>query len=440
MRWTNPWFFGGIACALLNACGDDADGAGPGGGGVVSESGGSGGGGGQPPTAELVFGPCPAGYVDECATLAVPLDHETPDGETIELFIARRRSAAPASRQLWLLSGGPGQAGYVFETLVPVLADAIPGTDVYVVDHRGTGRSHRLTCAAQEGPNTFGGYALPVEQVPACLDELRDGGDYDRLAYFTTTQAARDVLAAVRATRPDGKSVFVYGGSYGTHWAHRVVQLEQGEIAGVFFDGFMTPEAFSFTHYDEGVEEVGAILSAACAEDASCAARLGSDPLGRAEQLWSALDADPCGPYDGELGRTVVSLFVDQGFYEKAFVFPLIHRLERCSAEDLAAIEHLVDTYFGALGAQTAPPLNSGILQYNIVLSELWSVPGEPERTPAELEAAAEAQTFLVQASYPAMVAPLRASWPLPPDDYTDLPVPAPTSKPLLWLSGGLDS
>ncbi len=387
-----------------------------------------------------MFGPCPAGYVNECATLQVPLNHADPSGETIDLFIARQRSATPATRQLWLLSGGPGQGGYIFEGLVPLLAESLPETDIYVIDHRGTGSSHRLTCAAQEGPESFGGYVLPAEGVPGCLAELETKGDLARLPYFTTAQSASDLLFAIRATRSADQQVHVFGASYGTHWAHRALQLNDGEVDGFVFDGFMTPEKFGFTQYDKGVEEVGSLLMAGCAANNACSSRLGPDPEARIRALWAKLDETPCGDFDGRTARTIVSVFVDQGIFEKPFVFPLIHRLERCNSDDLTAINYLVDGYFNALGAPTAPPLNSGVLQYNIALSELWSIPGEGEPTAAELTAAAEAQTFLVGDSYPASIAQLRKSWPLPPNDYAGLPLPVPTSSPMLWLSGGLDT
>src|SRR5262245_47050770 len=61
------------------------------------------------------FGACAPGYPAECAFLDVPLDHARPDGETIKLHIARQRApSGKATKQLWLLAGGPGQSDDVF--------------------------------------------------------------------------------------------------------------------------------------------------------------------------------------------------------------------------------------------------------------------------------------------------------------------------------------
>lgn len=99
------------------------------------------------------------------------------------------------------------------------------------------------------------------------------------------------------------------------------------------------------------------------------------------------------------------------------------------------------NAYSKALQTQSEPPfLNSGLLQYNIVLSELWNVPGAQDPTADELTKKAEAQTFLAGSSYPASIEPLRAAWPLPPDDYSDLPFPAEITAPMLWLAGGMDT
>ncbi len=132
-------------------CGSSSDTQSSGAGG----SAGAGGAGGS--TAGVMYSACPESYRSECATLQVPLDHAQPDGESIDLHIARDPASGEAKRQLWLLSGGPGQGGYIFYELVELLRDQLPDTDIFVVDHRGTGYSHRLSCPQQDVPNSSGG-------------------------------------------------------------------------------------------------------------------------------------------------------------------------------------------------------------------------------------------------------------------------------------------
>lgn len=398
-----------------------------------------------PTVAPITYGACPEGYVSECATITVPLDHARPKGETIDFHFARHpASVQPAKRQVWMLAGGPGQAGYVFGPRIPELAAAMPDADIFVPDHRGTGGSHRLTCPQQDVPRSLGGYSLSPAKAPACLEALKPKGDYDRLGYFTSAQAAADVLDAIARTRAPGEKVYVWGTSYGTHWAHRMLQLAPDALDGVLFDGFIAPDRWSVLDYDRGAEEAGAALAAACDADPSCAGHLGSlaagGALAKTKAVLAKLAQTPCGPFNREQARTLLSLLLDP-WSLRALIFPAVHRLERCSPDDVTALTFMVDTY-NALAAKSSnvPYLSSGILSDNISLAELWSTSTEPPKTKAELLAAADAQTFLQGASLPGALIDLRGTWPIAPDDAAKLPLPVKTKAKLLWLGGAFDS
>ncbi|MFO0729139.1 MAG: alpha/beta fold hydrolase [Myxococcota bacterium] len=390
----------------------------------------------------LSYGVCPDGYLQECAILPVPLDHAGSSSATIDFHFAHYPAQTqPAKRQVWLLAGGPGQGGYVYGKLVAGLSARLPDAEIFVPDHRGTGYSHRLGCPAQDVDNSYGGYFLRAASGESCLGSLQRSGDYDRLAYFTSAQAAADVLAAIDRTRAPGEKVYVWGASYGTHWAHRMLQLRPEGIDGFIFDGFLTPEHFSFLDYDRAAEEAGERFAAACDADASCTSHLGpGGALAKIRAVLERLDLRRCGGFNKRQARLFLTLFLDS-FNARALIFPMVHRLERCSAEDQTALAFLATTYNNLLTASyNIPFVNSGILQVNIVMSELWARPGEVTPTAAELDAAAEAQTFLGGGSLPSSLLPLRAIWPLPPSDYQDLPVPVRTNSKLLWLGADLDA
>lgn len=374
--------------------------------------------------------------------LRVPLDHQQPGGETIDLHVARRRGSKGSSRQLWMLAGGPGQGGQVWSARMEQLAQDLPDTDLYAVDHRGTGYSHRLTCPQQDKPGSYGGYSLPTFATKSCLSALNKKGDKEKLKYFTTTQAARDVAAAIEATRSPGQQVYAWGASYGTHWAHRLVQVAPDKLTGVIFDGYMSPERFAFTEYDRGVEEVGKIFAQGCMEDPACAARFGPDPWERARQIAEAQKTSPCGGiYSREVIQAWGAAFLDGN--ARVFLFPFLHRIERCSPADIDALNHLLESYTAVLSApvEEEPFLNSGVLQYNIALAELWSLPGAPQPTEEELKMKASEQLFLAGASsYPASLASIRNFWPIAPDDHSDQPLPVASPPRMLWLAGGLDT
>jgi pimeloyl-ACP methyl ester carboxylesterase len=390
---------------------------------------------------EATFGACPPGYQSECALLDMPLDHAQAGGETIKVHIARHRASTPSARQVWLLAGGPGQAGDIWNATVTALAQRMPDTDIYVLDHRGTGHSHRLTCTQQDVPTSAGGYYLPPSDVPACLDELKANGDYARLRYFTSRQAAADLAQAIRATRAPAQKVYVWGGSYGTHLAHRFLQIEPNLADGIVFDGYLTPGTFGFIDYDKGAEESGELFARGCANDAICAAHMGPDPLAKMRTILDGLRTKPCHGIDADAARTRVTALLDT-WGGRGLIMPLLHRLERCSSDDATAIDKLATTMgWTPSTAPTAPPVYSasGIVQYNIALSELWSPTGKTA-TKTDLVAAADEQAFLSGESYAGDVVDLRTLWPLPADDWSKLPMPVTNSRTsLLFLSSGLD-
>src|SRR5688572_26126213 len=78
----------------------------------------------------------------ECANVEVPLDWKSPSGKKVTFFVKRLLGkGAEPRKQLWLLQGGPGAAGDGLEPLAEEVAARDDGVDIYIPDHRGTGRS-----------------------------------------------------------------------------------------------------------------------------------------------------------------------------------------------------------------------------------------------------------------------------------------------------------
>ena len=146
----------------------------------------------------------------ECASTKVPAVWSAPNGDLIDMFVKRYPAAKqPAKGQLWLLAGGPGEAGSCYEHTAFRVAKSIPLLDIYMPDHRGTGKS---TLADRAG-------GVTPTNAAACAKK------FQHLDGLTTTDAARDVAALIDATRVPAQQVFVLGVSHGTYWAQRYLQV-----------------------------------------------------------------------------------------------------------------------------------------------------------------------------------------------------------------------
>lgn len=157
-----------------------------------------------------------------CTRIDVPLDHADPEGERLELFVARVPALTPNPRPdpFTVIAGGPGQASSEFyAALAGAFGRIQRERDILVVDQRGTGRSLRLDCDLPEEPAAL---ELADESLPQLVADCLATLPADP-RHFTTSAAVRD-LDLVRE-RLGFSTLNVYGVSYGTrvaqHYARR---------------------------------------------------------------------------------------------------------------------------------------------------------------------------------------------------------------------------
>ncbi len=168
------------------------------------------------------------GKTVSCGTVVVAAKHNNPTGPTIRIPVAvyKAISATPAAEATILLTGGPGQSGQIFNTVMENSAQAsafYKGTaannDVIVFDQRGTGKSEpSLVCAEMSGMITKSLYLQAFADSPfvtamaRCRDDLAKKG-VDFSAYTTTENAAdvNDIRIALGYP-----ALNVVGGSYGS--------------------------------------------------------------------------------------------------------------------------------------------------------------------------------------------------------------------------------
>ena len=85
----------------------------------------------------------------QCTIATVPLVHNSSNPQTTKVFVKRWTNSS-STTSLWMLTGGPGGVSWELDaTAWNTFSEmAMLGTpvDVYLMDHRGVGRSDALEC------------------------------------------------------------------------------------------------------------------------------------------------------------------------------------------------------------------------------------------------------------------------------------------------------
>jgi len=199
-----------------------------------------------------------------CVSLSVPLDYAKPGAARIKLHV----TVAPAFRQgtrndpLFVLAGGPGQAGSDVLALLPAALDRVRATrDIVFIDQRGTGLSGKLNCESKPEHETMNEEQLEAE-LRACIVASKAP-----FAAYTTAAAARD-LESVRTALGYAK-VNVWGGSYGTRLAQAYARAYPASVRSLVLDGVAAPEQVIPAGGRDGQAALDGLF-AQCARDAAC--------------------------------------------------------------------------------------------------------------------------------------------------------------------------
>ena len=195
------------------------------------------------------------------ATIPRPLAN----GSTIDVYYycAGVLDSASTERVVWMLNGGPGGRGLY--GYVDQIAELDPSGVYCTTDYRGVGLSSELRCSSA----TQSGCSINLVR---CADEMKATVDFSD---YYTTAAAWDVVALVKlgkATVPSAKHA-LYGVSYGTFWAERVMQLDGDLVDHWVFDGVVLPPWLPNGGWQYGPIQANARILAyleACIADRTC--------------------------------------------------------------------------------------------------------------------------------------------------------------------------
>lgn len=225
----------------------------------------------------------------ECASMAVPLDHDEPEGDRVHIALLRLPATGEAEGSLLINPGGPAGSGTSFvASLLPQWQDS-PVTerfDVVGFDPRGIGSSvPAVDCYTDEeydaGDVPRFGAVYDVTSAEAAADlaqRCTDGsGGVENLVNAGSTSVVRD-MDLMREVLGDDLLTYL-GYSYGSELGAMYAAAHPDRVRALVLDGAVPPEltptelrlsqfAASQARFDE--------LAALCAESADCP--LGPDP------------------------------------------------------------------------------------------------------------------------------------------------------------------
>lgn len=288
----------------------------------------------EAPAPELTWTPVEGGL--EEATLVVPMDHDDPDGATLDLHVLRRPADDPA-RRIGSLLVNPGGPGFGAELMVVGAenffeAELLERFDVVGMDPRGTGKSSpaidciddydELTAASDITPTDDAARATQIalidDYAAACVERTGDA-----IAHMTTAATARDLDLLRQALGEDTISYF--GVSYGCELGATWVTLFPDTVRAAVLDACADPTADpieSARQQAAGFQaSVETFLETCASVGDECPIPHDGDPTATYLELWArvANGGIPSLPGRPDVNESVLQTATIQAMYSEDF-------------------------------------------------------------------------------------------------------------------------
>ena len=342
-----------IALASLS-CAKESDGANLGAGGEAqADQGGNGGGNGsEAGTGTIDWSECGAGL--ECADVAVPLDYDDPEGDTITLSVARAPATGDRIGSLFVNPGGPGATASDFAgAMASVLpSDITDHFDIVGVDPRGTGAS-AIDCGGDFVKLYGQDYSIDSpEDTTKLLDVSQDYVDGcesaagDLLAHLGTRDAARDI-DTVREGMGDDQISYL-GFSYGTAIGQVYADEFPERVRAMVIDGVLElgPTGVQLAEDQAlGFERALDSFVENCNADDSCP--IAPDAEGAIEELTAKVEQAPIPGGSRDLGPGELNVGMGMALYSETLWPDLADAVASGLDGDGAGMVSLADQYLG---------------------------------------------------------------------------------------------
>ncbi|GLE02722.1 hypothetical protein PINS_up011577 [Pythium insidiosum] len=290
-------------------------------------------------------------------------------------------------------------------------------TNIYTLDHRGTGRSFFLNCRAAQAftPGSVGSTTVDFLEFPNCVKDVLFQID-NQTAAFSVTSAAKDIEYVINNVNTES-DVIVYGASYGTYLVERVMHLAPPQVRGYILDGVVSEARPTFATFSSDRIPVGKHYASLCEKDPKCLSKYayGVKEHGDLHSAWvntyKKLDdakagAGTCADLVSGTQPTTKPSMLLRGIISSLPVIPfepdspepprdaipaLFRLLDRCEKDDMAAIRAMfllqsnetLQVYWDRLISSGGSPSAafdeiggvSPLLDHLIKASEMWTFP-----------------------------------------------------------------
>jgi pimeloyl-ACP methyl ester carboxylesterase len=239
----------------------------------------------------------------QCATLAVPLDHDAPQGEQISLALVRRPATGTSEGVLLTNPGGPGASGVAFLDDAESFfgSDVLSRFDLVSWDPRGVGGSEPVRClddldafyAVDRTPDDRADIAHNVD-VAKDFARACERNSGRLLPHLATDDSVRDMDAIRTAMGVDAINYigFSYGTLLGAGYAARYAQHTGKFVLDGAIDPSLSSEEATLAQA-KGFEGLLNTFFAWCTREPACGFARGGDVASAFDRLADAVAAEP---------------------------------------------------------------------------------------------------------------------------------------------------